>query len=115
MAVARKVTWPSVLLIAAACAFIVALGFRVAAEASDGRGVPEEQTPVGLSQDNVHAGNDIRVWNASNDEFVELIRSQIGEIEEKIENNPDEGYEVELDRAKQDLEALCSLPETTAC
>ena len=96
---------------------VIAVGFRMTAGAADAgdQPVPEGQTPVDLPADNVHAGNELVLWNASNDEWAEKLRSEVSRLEKMLQSNPGEGYEVGLERARQDLEAVCALPETTVC
>jgi hypothetical protein len=112
----KKTKWQSRAAAVAAVCLIVAVGFRVGAGAADNSdSVPEPQTPVGLPSSNVHAGNDLALWGASNDEWVVRLQTEVERFQDLVETNPGEGYEEALDRTQQDLEAVCALPDTTVC
>lgn len=107
--------WESKAVAFAAACLILALGSRLGATASTNPQAPDPQTPVGLPSSNVHAGNDLVLWGASNDQWVTMLESEEKRFEGLVETHPGEGYEDALDRTRQDLEAVCALPETTAC
>jgi hypothetical protein len=107
--------------VALAAAVLAGLGVAAVASGNQADPSPVGVVPSGIPESNVHFGDEVVVWG-NEDEYVEHWNKLVAEYEAKAqaalesgETSEYESYIRFIDRLKQDIEALCGLPETTVC
>jgi hypothetical protein len=82
--------------------------------------MPDAQVPRNLPEGNSLDGQEIRIWNATNDEAVADLTEQLIEYKSLAAGavkDPDEAasYLRAAERVQEYIDAVCALPDTTVC